>query len=90
MNHTGNVDLKTLLQFIYLTLVHYFVRKNVFYYNNIQYAYDFYGNVNVYRGIFRTQSDVYGAASLQKSHKKFIVDIRLGSKYATGKGFTVE
>ena len=70
-----------------------FVRKSVFYSKNVQYAYNFYGTdlyVNVCRGIFRTQSNIYGGASFQKSQKTFIVDIRLRSKYASGIGFTVE
>ena len=33
------------------------------------------------RGVFRTQSNIYGGASLQKSQKSFIVDARMGSKY---------
>ena len=32
----------------------------------------------------------YGRASLRKSQENFIVDVRLGSKYASGIGFTVE
>ena len=59
----------------------------------IQYAYNFYGNdlyVNVYRGVFRTQLNIYGGASLEESQESFIVDVRLGSKYASGIGFTVE
>ena len=38
----------------------------------------------------RTQSNIYGGVSLQKSQKSFIVDVWPGSKYASGKGFTVE
>ena len=34
--------------------------------------------VNVYRGVFRTQSNIYGGASLRKSQKSFIVDAGLG------------
>ena len=65
-----------------------FVRKNVFYSKNIQYAYNFYGtDLNVWRGILRTQSNIYGGASLPKSQKSFIVDARLGSKYVSGIGF---
>ena len=69
-----------------------FVRKNVFYTENIQYAYNFYGSdlyVNGYRGIFRTQSNIYGEVFLQKSQKSFTVDVRPGSKHASGIGFTV-
>ena len=67
--------------------------KSVFYSKNIQYAYNFYGTdlyVNVCRGVFRTQSNIYGGASLQKSLESFIVDVQLGSKYASGICFTVE
>ena len=46
--------------------------------------------VNVCRGIFRTHLNIYGGASLQKSQRRFIVDIRLRSKYASGIGFAVE
>ena len=68
-----------------------FVTKNVFYSKNIQYAYNFYGtDLNVWRGILRTQPNIYGGASLRKSQKSFIVDARLGSKYVSGIGFTVE
>ena len=45
--------------------------------------------VNVCRGVFQTQSNIYGEASLRKSQKGFIVDVRLGSKYASGICFTV-
>ena len=76
---------------IHLLLFHYFVRKNVFYSKNIQYACNFYGtDLNVCRGVFGTQSNIYGGASLRKSQKRFIVDARLGSKYVSGIGFTVE
>ena len=70
-----------------------FVRKSVFYSKIIQYAYNYYGielYVNVCRGAFRTQSNIYGGASLQQSQERFIVNILLGSKYASGIGFTVE
>ena len=70
-----------------------FVRKSVFCNENIQYAYNFYGTdlyANVCRGVFRTQWNFYGGASLQKSQESFIVDARLGSKYAFGIGFMVE
>ena len=47
------------------TLFHSFVRKNVFYSRNIQYACNFYGtDLNVCRGVFRTLSNIYGGASL--------------------------
>ena len=58
-----------------------------------KYACNFYGtelHVNVYRGVFRTQSNIYGGASLQKSQESFIVDVRLGSKYASSLTLTVE
>ena len=64
-----------------------FVIKNVFYSKIVQYAYNFCGTdlyVNVCRGAFRAQSKIYGGASLQKSQKSFIVDVRLGSKYGSG------
>ena len=68
-----------------------FVGKNVFFSKNIQYAYNFYGGdlyVNVSRGVFRTQSNC--GASLPKSQESVIVDVRLGSKYASGIDFTAE
>ena len=46
--------------------------------------------INVCSGVFRTQSNIYGGASLQKSQESFIVDVGLGSNYASGIGFTVE
>ena len=46
--------------------------------------------VNVCRGVFRTESNIFGRACLRKSRKSFIVDARLGSKYPSGIGFTVE
>ena len=76
------------------TLLHSsFVRKTVFYNKNIQYAYNFYGtdlHVNICRGVFRTYSNIYGGASLQKSQETFIVVFRLGSKYTSGIGFTID
>ena len=78
---------------IHLPLLYFILlsEKNVFYNKNIQYAYNFYGtDLNVWRGILRTQSNIYGGASLRKSQKSFIVDARLGSKYVSGIGFTVE
>ena len=47
-------------------------------------------DLNVFRGLFRTQSNIYGGASLRKSQNSFIVDARLGSKYVSGIDFTVE
>ena len=86
-----NIDLRNFLLFTTATLFLFFVRKNVFYSKNIQYAYNFYGtDLNVCRGVFRTRSNIYGGASLRKSQKSFIVDARLGSKYVSGIGFTVE
>ena len=46
--------------------------------------------IDVCRGVFRTQPNAYGGASLEKSQESFTVDFRLGSKYASGIGFTVE
>ena len=69
------------------------VRKSVFHGKNIQYAYNFYGTelyVNICRGIFKTQSNILGGTYLQKSQESFIVDVRLGSKYASGIGLTVD
>ena len=64
--------------------------KKMFFSINIQYAYNFYGiDLNVCWGIFRTQSNIYGGAFLLKSQKRFIVDVRMGSKYISGIGFTV-
>ena len=71
----------------------FFCQKINFFSKNVQYAYNFYGtdlNVNMSRGAFRTQSNVYGRASLQKLQKSFIVDCRRDSKYASGIEFTVE
>ena len=78
---------------IHLPLLYFILlsEKNVFYNKNIQYAYNFYGtDLNVWRGVSRTQSNIYGGASLRKSQKSFIVDTRLGPKYVSGIGFTVE
>ena len=101
MNHEtrtriSKYEIWTLEIFFHLlatTLFHSsFVRKSVFYSKNIQYAYSFYGTklyVNVCRGIFRIQSNIYGGASLQILQESFIVDVRLGSIYASDIGFTV-
>ena len=43
--------------------------------------------LNVCRGVFRNHSNIYGGAFLQKSQGSFIVDVRLGSKYVSGRGF---
>ena len=67
--------------------------KNVFYCKNVQYVYNFYGDnryLNICRGVFRTRQNIYGGAYSQKSQKSFIVDAWLGSKYASGIGFTEE
>ena len=64
-----------------------FVRKKIIYNKNIQYAYSFYGTdlyVNEYRDVFTTRFKIYDRASLGKLQKNFIVDVRLGSKYASG------
>ena len=56
----------------------------------MQCAYNFYEtDLNVCRGVFKTQSNIYGGASLRKLQKSFIVDARLGSKYISGISFTV-
>ena len=55
---------------IHLLLLYFILlpEKNVFYSKNIQHAYNFYGtDLNVCRGIFRTQPNIYDGASLQKS-----------------------
>ena len=71
----------------------FFLRIKIFYKKNIQCAYNFYGTdlyVNVFRGVFRTQSNICGGTSLQKSRKSFIVEVLPGSKYPSGVGFTLE
>ena len=45
---------------------------------------------DVCRAAFRTQSNIYSGASLQKSQKSSIIDILLGSKCASAVSFTVE
>ena len=97
MNHTTRIRISSYetyeISFNSLTanLFHSFVRKNVFYSKKTQYAYNFYRtDLNVCRGVFRNQSNIYGTVSLQKSQKSFIIDARRGSKYASGIGFTVE
>ena len=59
------------------------------------YIYNFYGAdlyVNVYRGVFTTQSNICSGGSLRKSQIRYnhTVDIPLGSKYASGMSFTAE
>ena len=46
-------------------------------------------HVNVHRGVFRTKWNIYDGASLWKSQKSYIVDVQLGSKYASGISSTV-
>ena len=76
-----------------VTLFHSsFFRKYIFYRKNIQYAYNLYATelyVNICRDVFRIQSNIYVGASLEKSQESFIVDVRVGSKCASGIGFTV-
>ena len=60
--------MKFLLILFLLLYFIFFVRKNVFYSKNTHHAYNFYGSdLNVYRGVFKTQSNIYGGASLRKS-----------------------
>ena len=47
-------------------------------------------HVNICRGLFRSQSNIYGGTSLRKPHKGFVVAVQLGSKYVAGIGFAVE
>ena len=44
----------------------------------------------MYTEVFRAQQIIYDGAFLRKSQKSFIVDVRLGSKYASGISFIVE
>ena len=66
---------------IHLLLLYFILllsEKSIFYSKNMQYAYNFYGkdlHVNVCRGVFRTQSNIHGGPSLQKSQESFIVDV---------------
>ena len=86
-----NIDLRNFLLFTTATLFLFFVRKNIFYSKNIQYAYNFYGiDVNVCRGVFRTQPNIYDGTPLPKSQNSFIVGARLGFKYVSGIDFTVK
>ena len=56
--------------------------------------YNFYGTdlyVNARRGVFLKPSRTYTMEHLCENHKKsFIVDVRLGSKYASAISSTVE
>ena len=47
-------------------------------------------HVNICRGLFRSQSNIYGGTSLRKPQKGFVVAVQLGSKYVAGIGFAVE
>ena len=52
-----------------------FVSKNIFQSKNIQYLYSFYGTdlyVDVCKAAFRTKSNIYSGASLQKSQKTLL------------------
>ena len=56
-------------------------------------SYNFYGTdlyVNVWGGAFRTQSNIYGGASLRKSQKSVTIDVLNTTKYTSGIGFTIE
>ena len=44
--------------------------------------------LNVCRGVFRNQPNIYSAASLRKSQKHFVVDVLLGSQNAPVVSFT--
>ena len=46
--------------------------------------------MNVCRGVFRTQPNIYDGTPLPKSQKSFIVGARLGFKYVSGIDFTVK
>ena len=53
----------------------FFLRTKIFYSENIQYVYNFYGTglyVNVCRGVFRTQSNIYVGVSLQNHEKALL------------------
>ena len=59
-----------LLLLLYLILL---LEKNGFYSKNIQYAYNFYGtDVNVCRGVFSTQSNIY-VDLLRKNNNKALL-----------------
>ena len=93
MNHTKCIRLRNLLSFPYCYFILFFCKKKIFYSKNTNYANSFYGNemyVNLCRGVFRTQQITYDGAFFEKSLKSFIVDVRLGSKYASGISFMVE
>ena len=74
-----------LLYFILLSEKMYFTAK-IFNMHIISMGTD----LNVCRGVFRTQTNIYGGGSLRKSQKSVIVDVRLGSKYVSSIGFTIE
>ena len=46
--------------------------------------------VNVRRGVFRTQYNIYDGASLCKPQKSFFADVQLGAKFASGISSAVE
>ena len=69
------------------------IKVKLYLHQNIQYLYNFCGTdlyVNVCRGVIKTQWNIYAGVSLSKSQESFIVDVQLGSKYASGIGITVE
>ena len=61
------------------TLFHSFVRKKVFYSESVQYVHNVYGTdlyppvCNVCRGLFRTQSKIYGGAC--DNHKRALLQM---------------
>ena len=60
---------------IHLLLVYFILllEKMFFYSKKIQYAYNIYGtNLNVCTGTFRTQSNIYDGAFLQKLQKALL------------------
>ena len=71
------------------TLLHFsFVRKKIFYSENIQYVYNFYGTdlyLDVCRWVFKTQPNIYRGTSSRKSQQSFIIDVLLGSRYLSNK-----
>ena len=83
----------SLIQLLLLSFI-LFVRKNVFYRKNIQYAYNFYGT-DLYPPVckcmqrrIQNQSNIYRGTSLRKSQKS--LDPWMGSKYVSGIDFTVQ
>ena len=47
-------------------------------------------HVNLCRGVYRSQSNIYDRTSSRKPQKGFVTDVRLGSKYVAGIGFAGE